>query len=91
AAGVPLVRRTTRSVRLTDAGQTLVDSTRDAFESIGQHFARVKDLAGEPRGLLRVTAPVALGRQQVVPHLPDFLRQHPGVQIELDLSDRLHS
>ncbi|MDI9682756.1 substrate binding domain-containing protein, partial [Burkholderia cenocepacia] len=31
------------------------------------------------------------GRQQVVPHLPDFLRQHPGVQIELDLSDRLHS
>lgn len=91
AAGVPLVRRTTRSVRLTDAGQTLVDSTRDAFESIGQHFARVKDLAGEPRGLLRVTVPVALGRQQVVPHLPDFLRRHPGVQIELDLSDRLHS
>lgn len=72
-------------------GQTLVDSTRDAFESIGQHFARVKELAGEPRGLLRVTAPVALGRQQVVPHLPDFLRQHPGVHIELDLSDRLHS
>ncbi len=51
----------------------------------------MKDLAGEPRGLLRVTVPVALGRQQVVPHLPDFLRQHPGVQIELDLSDRLHS
>lgn len=51
----------------------------------------MKELAGEPRGLVRVTAPVALGRQQIVPHLPDFLRAHPGVHLELDLSDRLHS
>nr|WP_296225080.1 LysR family transcriptional regulator [Ralstonia sp. UBA689] len=91
AAGVPLVRRTTRSVRLTEAGQTLVDSTRDAYETIAVHFTRVKDLAGEPRGLVRVTAPVALGRQQIVPLLPAFLRRYPGVRIELDFSDRLHS
>jgi DNA-binding transcriptional LysR family regulator len=91
AAGVPLVRRTTRSVRLTEAGQTLVDSTRDAFESIEQHFARVKDLAGEPRGLVRVTAPVALGRQQIVPLLPAFIQRYPGVRIELELADRLYS
>ncbi len=91
AAAVPLVRRTTRSVRLTEAGQTLVDSTRDAYETIAVHFARVKDLAGEPRGLVRVTVPVALGRQQIVPLLPAFLQRCPGVRIELDLSDRLHS
>ncbi|WP_126285627.1 LysR family transcriptional regulator [Burkholderia stagnalis] len=91
AAGVPLVRRTTRSVRLTEAGQTLVDSTREAYETIGLHFARVKEMAGEPRGLVRVTAPVALGRQQIVPRIPDFIRQYPAVRIELDLSDRLYS
>lgn len=89
AAAVPLVRRTTRSVRLTEAGQQLVDATRHAFETIDQAFAGVRDLAGAPRGLLRVTCPVALGRQQLVPRLHAFLRAHPQVRVELDLSDRL--
>ena len=91
AAGVALVRRTTRSVRLTEAGQQLVDDTRAAFADIDRSFAGVKDLAGAPRGELRVTAPVALGRQEVVPLVPAFLRQHPDVRIELDLSDRFVS
>jgi DNA-binding transcriptional LysR family regulator len=91
AAGVPLVHRTTRSVRLTEAGQQLVDSTRSAFETIERSFAGVKDLAAAPRGLLRVTAGVALGRQQIVPRLAAFLREHPEVRIELELSDRLSS
>jgi DNA-binding transcriptional LysR family regulator len=91
AAGVALVRRTTRSVRLTDAGQQLVDATRTPFVEIEKSFERVKDLAGEPRGLLRVTAPVALGRQRIVPLIPAFLRQFPDLRIELDVSDRLIS
>jgi len=90
-AGVALVRRTTRSVRLTEAGQRLVDDTRASFEQIAESFAQVRDLAGLPRGLLRVTAPVALARQQLVPLLADFLRQYPEVRLELDLSDRISS
>ncbi|MBL8388729.1 MAG: LysR family transcriptional regulator [Hydrogenophaga sp.] len=90
-AGVTLVQRTTRSVRLTEAGQRLVDQTRAAFEQISQSLAQVRDLAEAPQGLLRVTAPVALARQQIVPLLPDFLRQYPQVRIELNLSDRLSS
>ncbi|MGK6310156.1 LysR family transcriptional regulator [Variovorax sp. DT-64] len=89
AAGVPLVRRTTRSVRLTEAGQRLVDDTRAPFEQIAHSFAGVRDLAGVPRGLLRVTAPVAFARQQLVPRLADFLRANPEVRLALDLSDRL--
>lgn len=91
AAGVPLVRRTTRSVRLTEAGQQLADATRGAFEQIERGLAGVKDLAAAPRGLLRVTAPVALGRQQIVPRLPAFLAAHPDVRVELVLSDKLVS
>jgi DNA-binding transcriptional LysR family regulator len=91
SAGVSLVRRTTRSVRLTEAGQQLVESTRPAFEQIDTAFAGIKDLAETPRGVLRVTAPVALGRQQLVARLPAFLRAHPQLRIELDLSDRLSS
>ncbi|GAA4338071.1 LysR family transcriptional regulator [Variovorax defluvii] len=89
AAGVPLVRRTTRSVRLTEAGGRLVDDTRAPFEQIAHSFAGVRDLAGVPRGLLRVTAPVALARQQIVPRVADFLRANPQVRLALDLSDRL--
>ena len=91
AAGVLLVRRTTRSVRLTEAGQQLVDATRASFDEIERSFSGVKDLAAAPRGVVRVTAPVALGRQQIVPLVPAFLRQFPEVRIELELSDRLSS
>ena len=90
-AGVALVRRTTRSVRLTEAGQRLVDDTRASFEQIAESFSQVRDLAGTPRGLLRLTAPVAFARQQLVPLLVEFLRQYPEVRIELDLSDRFSS
>lgn len=88
AAGVPLVRRTTRSVGLTEAGQQLVDETAASFTRIEQSFAGVKDLAGTPRGLVRVTAPVALGRQHVAPTLAAFLQAFPDIRLELDLTDR---
>lgn len=91
AAGVPLVQRTTRSMRLTEAGQQLVDATAPAYSQIEQGFADVENLAHEPRGLVRVTAPVALGRQQIVPLVAPFLAQWPEVGIELELADRLVS
>jgi DNA-binding transcriptional LysR family regulator len=87
AARVPLVQRTTRSVRLTEAGQRLVDDTRASFEQIEHSFAQVRDLAGVPSGLLRVTAPVAFARQQLAPRLADFLREYPDVRLELDMSE----
>ena len=89
AAGVPLVRRTTRSVGLTPAGQQLVDDTQGAFERIEHSFAGIRDLAGSPRGLVRMTAPVALGRQHIAPTLPSFLARYPEIRLELDLNDRL--
>jgi DNA-binding transcriptional LysR family regulator len=89
AAGLPLVRRTTRSVTLTEAGLRLVDDTRASFAHIEQSFLRARDSAGAPGGLLRLTAPVALGRQRIAPLLPDFLRQYPDIRIEIELTDRL--
>jgi DNA-binding transcriptional LysR family regulator len=89
AAGVPLVQRTTRSMQLTDAGRQLVGATQGAFATIDQAFIAVRDLADSPSGRLRVTAPVALARQRIVPLLPGFLAAYPALQVELDLSDRL--
>src|ERR1700712_889331 len=86
--GMSLVRRTTRSVMLTAAAAQLVEDTQASFARIEQSLAQAKDLAGEPRGLLRITAPVALGRQRIAPSVPDFLRRYPEIRLELDLSDR---
>jgi DNA-binding transcriptional LysR family regulator len=86
--GMSLVRRTTRSVTLTAAALQLVDDTQASFARIEQSLGQVKDLAGKPRGLLRVSAPVALGRQRIAPSVPDFLRRYPEIRLELDLSDR---
>jgi len=91
AAGVPLVRRTTRSVGLTEAGQTLVDQTAAAYSRIEDGFSAVRNLSQGPRGVLSVTAPVALGRQVIAPLIPGFLKRFPDVRIQLELGDHLAS
>src|SRR5450830_655781 len=88
AAGVLLVRRTTRSVGLTEAGQQLVNEMQPAFERINESYTAVKDLVGAPRDLIRVTAPVALGRQHLAPCVAAFLLRFPDIHIELELTDR---
>jgi DNA-binding transcriptional LysR family regulator len=90
-AGVALVQRTTRSVRFTEAGLRLVEGTRAEFDSIAASFASVREMAEVPRGTVRVTAPVAFSRQQLVPRLAHFLRENPEVRVQLELSDRLTS
>lgn len=87
-AGVTLVRRTTRAVGLTEAGQQLVNDLQPAFSRISDSYSAVKDLVGAPRGLVRVTAPVALGRQHLAPTVAAFLQRYPDIQIELELTDR---
>lgn len=91
AAGVALVRRTTRSVQLTEAGARMVEDTKGAFEQIAATFEGVRDLSATPFGRLRVTAPVAFARQQLVHRIPEFLEAHPAVRIELEMSDELRS
>lgn len=88
AAGVSLVRRTTRSVGLTEAGQQLVNEMQPAFNRISESYTAVRDLVGTPRGLIRVTAPVALGRQHLAPCVAAFLKRFPDIHIELELTDR---
>jgi DNA-binding transcriptional LysR family regulator len=89
SVGIPLVRRSTRRVTLTEAGQQMVNEIGPAFERITASFHAAHDLTGAPRGRLRITAPVALGRQHISPSLGDFLLRYPEVSLELELTDRL--
>jgi len=85
--GVPLVRRTTRSVHLTEAGERLYASVRPALDEVRAAVAAVGELGDQPRGTLRVhTASAALtliGEAL----LGGFLVEHPYVQLDLVVSD----
>lgn len=86
--GEPLFHRSTRGVQLTAFGQGLAVQARDAVQHIERLFAvRGERSADEARGLVRVTAPCSLGRRWVLQALSELLQSHPGLQIDLRLSD----
>ena len=85
--GVQLLHRTTRRVRLTADGAQFQQRARDLLddmEDLQGMFRRDTQL----KGRLRVDMSSGLARQLVVPHLPDFLARHPGLEIELSGTDR---
>lgn len=85
---VQLLRRTTRSLSPTAAGQTLYDRTAEAIALCRSAGGEVASLLRRPMGLLRVTAPMTLGRLVVAPALPAFLEAYPEMRVQLVLLDR---
>lgn len=86
--GARLLHRTTRSVSLTPEGQLYYESAREVLakiETTDQLFQ-----ARRPRvsGRLTVDVPTRIARRLLIPALPDFLAQHPGLQVRLGASDR---
>ncbi len=87
--GVRLVIRRTRTFDLTDAGRNYVEQTRAILADVG-----AADRAAQPAGsngvagLLRVTAPAALGRQVVGGLVANFMAEHPRLRLSLDLNER---
>jgi DNA-binding transcriptional LysR family regulator len=85
--GVPLVRRTTRSVHLTEAGERLYASVRPALNEVRAAVAAVGELAHQPRGTLRIH--VTFGAETYIsgPLLAGFLASYPGVRLDLALGE----
>lgn len=86
--GARLLERTTRRIALTEAGARFLGAARQALEILE---AAERDAAGEsvsPKGALRVTAPVGLGRVALAPVLRAFLSEHTEVAARLTLLDR---
>lgn len=85
--GAALLLRSTRQLALTDAGQRYVAAARTIVAQIND---MERDAAGEfvePTGRLVVSAPRMFGRLHVLPIVTDFLRQHSGIVIDLQLAD----
>jgi DNA-binding transcriptional LysR family regulator len=85
--GIALMTRTTRGLRLTDAGSDYlarIEPILDALEE-ADHAARG---TGELRGVLRVAVSSGFAAREVIPRLPGFMAKHPALRIELLMNDQ---
>jgi DNA-binding transcriptional LysR family regulator len=86
--GVTLLTRTTRAVRLTERGEIYLESCQQIMEDIDGAERRVRGENAEPRGDLKVAAPIAFGRLHVLPVVTRMLTDHRALSVRLTLSDR---
>ena len=87
--GVRLFSRTTRIVRLTQAGERFFSDCARILSELQEAEASAAGVHGEPSGEMSVTAPVMFGRMFVTPLLLDFLARHPGVTAQTLFVDRI--
>lgn len=86
--GVRLLQRSTRRFAVTDVGQSVYRHAQSMLEEARAAREVVDRLSAEPRGLVKVSAPVALAQQQIARILPGFLTEHPQVRVQLHVSNR---
>ncbi|MDB5968210.1 MAG: LysR family transcriptional regulator [Hydrocarboniphaga sp.] len=87
--GARLLHRTTRRQRLTEVGAIYFERCKQLLAEIEAAEDSAGAMRAAPRGVLRVTAPVAFGTHRLAPALGEFLRLYPEVKVELLVSDRL--
>jgi DNA-binding transcriptional LysR family regulator len=87
--GVQLLNRTTRSASLTENGQAYYERCRAILADLEEADLTVSRLQAEPRGLLRVNAPMSFGTLHLGRAVADFMEKYPQLQIQLILSDQL--
>ncbi|MEM7405050.1 MAG: LysR substrate-binding domain-containing protein [Pseudomonadota bacterium] len=87
--GVRLLNRSTRRLGLTEAGRLYLEHAQRILTSVEDGRTAVTELDAEPRGTLRVSAPVVFGRMHIAPRVTDFLAAYPELKLELSLSDQV--
>ena len=83
--GTRLFERTTRRLRLTEAGEIYLNHARRAMEEVEDADAAVSKLTTQPRGTLRVAMPVTLAQSSVAPRLARFLARYPELRLDITL------
>jgi DNA-binding transcriptional LysR family regulator len=87
--GVRLIVRTTRSIRLTDAGRQYYEDTRAILTRITEVDEAASGNNAEPHGTLTITAPVLFGRLYVMPCIIQFMQRFPKVKVVANFSDHV--
>ncbi|WP_049723296.1 LysR substrate-binding domain-containing protein [Gilvimarinus polysaccharolyticus] len=86
--GTSLLQRTTRKVSLTEEGRIYYQHCRQILDALTAADSELANLQHTPTGHLRVTAPVSFGEKYVAPLVSAFAQAHPGLTIDLNLSNQ---
>ena len=85
--GAQLLHRTTRSVSVTLEGERLLKHAERIFETVQDAMLDVSGENQSLRGTLRLAGPASFGRKYIAPFVTEFLSMHPGLTVQLHLSD----
>lgn len=86
--GVRLLHRTTRKLSLTEAGESYYQRVSEILGSLHEAEALASELQVEPRGRLRVSAPMSFAIHHLGSAVAEFQQRHPRIELELNLNDR---
>jgi DNA-binding transcriptional LysR family regulator len=87
--GATLLNRTTRRVSLTQVGETYAGHARRILEQVDEADREASAQTSNPRGRLRISAPMSFGVRHVAPRLKAYMTAYPDMQLDLVLNDRL--
>lgn len=87
--GTRLLNRSSRKMSLTESGDALYERAKTIVEDMAEVEAIASSTSMTPRGLLRLNAPLSFGVLQLAPLWGKFMDLHPGVELEVALSDRV--
>jgi len=87
--GAQLLRRTTRRMSLTEAGEVFHERCQRVVEAAKEAESSVSQLQEAPRGVIRLAVPMSFGHLQIAPRLPRFLARHPNIRVDVDATDRI--
>jgi DNA-binding transcriptional LysR family regulator len=86
--GARLFVRTTRTVRLTEAGQRYYEQCRQALTQLAEAESELSGQQQRPSGLVRASLPTPYGHLRVLPLIPAFRQRYPDIELELQLNNR---
>jgi DNA-binding transcriptional LysR family regulator len=89
--GAQLLRRSTRSIDLTEAGHALYDGGRRMLEELSATRASIDRLGETLSGHVRISVPTGFGRMFVAPMLLEFMRTHPDISLSVVFNNRIQS
>ncbi|WP_025859998.1 LysR family transcriptional regulator [Acetobacter papayae] len=89
SVGVPLLIRSTRALALTDAGARMLERAQPLLDQLADVHAEVAAFDGAVTGTVRLACFPTFGKRYVIPALEALLVEHPGLHVELDLTERL--
>lgn len=87
--GARLLHRTTRRLSLTEAGQEFYSRSQSILSDISEAESVVGQQVLQPKGMLRISAPLSYGMHTLAHLLTGFRRRYPDLQLDIDLSDRV--